>query len=797
MAKEKNTVDKKLNQFEKDQIFNPLLATLRENDKNNMFQSNAVLAFHKTGYPLFDYFFGTVANIHDDKGNLTSQERRIGQAYGTFNLIIGNSGSGKGQPVSTILPAPNNDHHIIMKNIKIGDMLFDRYGKPTKVIGIFPQGKMDIYKITFNDGRKAFCDKNHLWEVYHTYKNGNLIKEIKNIMDIYKDYVSVIGKNDIKRYKYKIKLLDHYTSYKYKRVPIDPYILGAFIGNGSFREEYLTFSSNDEFIPNMIANAYNLNIRHFKNSYIWRFYNKETGKPIRTADFFKDIPELINSYSRNKIIPEDYIYNSFSIRMSLLKGLMDTNGSIFKSKRDNSYAISYSSCSKKLVDQILEILYSLGWSGTISKDNRKNKYTNGCCWNIKLRVPYEFYSMFFLLPRKLEITNKAIKNNKNHKYQRDKKFITITDIRFHHKEESICIKVDNPEEMYLTEHYIPTHNTTLAVQMGANIIRQYPYSNVIHFDCENRFDASRCENITNLAPKYFENGSYIIKNGMVGLNDIQETIAKIWYDKMNMQDQASVIMPYKDEFNHDIKILQPSIVIIDSITTVLNESYDAEASKKSMDEAGSMRGNTEGARDARTLKGFFKDVLPMCKEANIIIYGINHINVNMSMNSFIPVARQQNFMKQDEIIPGGKTMLYYPHNIVKLTAKPSDNFTIETDGFNGHIVMVEPVKSSCNQSGNNSKGISFNLVFSYQKGFDNLRSLILYGKENGFIDGNRNRMKFKDDDSFTFNWKELSKEVNEKPIWECTKKFIIPALDTHLPFIDLSNSTFDMRSLDY
>ena len=53
-------------------------------------------------------------------------------------MIIGNSGSLKGQPISTKIPAPNDKHYILMKYIKIGDIIFDSDGNPTKVIGVFP-----------------------------------------------------------------------------------------------------------------------------------------------------------------------------------------------------------------------------------------------------------------------------------------------------------------------------------------------------------------------------------------------------------------------------------------------------------------------------------------------------------------------------------------------------------------------------------------------------------------------------------------------------------------------------------
>lgn len=343
--------------------------------------------------------------------------------------------------------------------------------------------------------------------------------------------------------------------------------------------------------------------------------------------------------------------------------------------------------------------------------------------------------------------------------------------------------------------------STLAVQLAANIIRQYKYSNAIYYDCENRTDLSRVETVSQLPSIYFEsiNGAperFMLISGAVALDVIQEMVVKTYMNKMRLRKEMTVASGFKDEFGKDVIIFQPTVIIIDSITSVINETFSPD-NNKDMSNAEKLRSNTEGARDAKTLKGFFKDIIPLCKEANIIIYGINHINSNIGMNSFIPVTKQQNYLKQDESIPGGKTMLYYPFNIIKLVSKPSDDFTRETDGFAGHIVMVEPIKCSSNQSGNNSKGISFEMVFSFKRGFDALRTMILYGKSYGIIEGNKTRMKFKEDDSFTFTWKNIYKEKNEKPIWENLKKYVFPHLLTHLSFVEPDETEFDDRSLDY
>lgn len=338
--------------------------------------------------------------------------------------------------------------------------------------------------------------------------------------------------------------------------------------------------------------------------------------------------------------------------------------------------------------------------------------------------------------------------------------------------------------------------TTLAAQLGANIIRQFPNAHLIHYDCEQRFGVTRAQVVSKLPISYFENNRYIIKDGAVGLDTMQETIIKLYAAKMKMKKDLMIKTQYKDEFGKDVEVMEPTVIIIDSITSVLSETFSPDNAKDVAD-AEKLRGNTEGARDAKSLKGFFKDILPLCKEANIIIYAINHINTNMSMNAFVPVARQQNYLKQDESIPGGKVLLYYPFNIIKLTAKPGDNYTEESDGFAGHVVMVEPIKSSSNQSGNNSKGVSFEMVFSFKNGFDAIRTLINYARERGIIEGNRTRYKFKENPDYTFSLKNIGAELKEKPIWDDIAKYIMPELDTHLPYVEPDTMKFDERIFDY
>lgn len=749
--------------IENKMTYNPLIQALQENDKKHLFTTNVTTAFLKTGYAQFDHFFGSVINKHDATGKIIKQEPRIGQAAGTFNMLVGSSQAGKCEPISTLIPAPVSNGYIRMGDINIGTTLFAADGSFTKVTGVFNKGIKDIYKITFSDGRTNYCGLEHLWEVQE-YSYGNWTTKVVSTEEIYNNITDDQG-----YCKFRIPNISSPVRYPKREISLDPYTFGVVLaadfvdyGDGIFR---LVLDTNE--IAEIIAqnNGFTYSYEPYNDDpfAVYSFFNEE--KPVMIADIY-DL-----CYKNNFRIPNNYKYNDAEIRYSIIQGIMDVSGIVTNGEKQ---FVTNNSLKAGLIEDVQEIIRSLG--------NNANIYNN------KLVISHDshFMSKIFRTYAKLSMIQDI-----GDRYQ----YIYITDVSYDRKEEAKCLMVDNTRHLYVTNQFILTHNTTFAIQVGANIIRQYPQANLIHFDCEERLDITRCENITNLPAEFFRNGRYLIKTGAVGLDIIQEMVVKTYVTKMRMKDQLMVDSGITDEFDEPVKILQPTFIIIDSITTVLSETFNPENNKESAD-AEKMRSNTEGARDAKTLKGFFKDVLPLCKEADIIIYAINHININMSMNAFVPVAKQQNYLKQDESIPGGKTMLYYPFNIIKLTAKTSDSFDEEADGFSGHIVMVEPLKCSSNQSGNNSKGVSFELVFSHKYGFDPLRSLIMYGRDRGLIEGNRNRLKFKGED-YTFAWKEIDTEKKTKPIWKDIQKYIIPDLDQYLPYTEVGTFSFDEESLNY
>jgi superfamily II DNA or RNA helicase len=395
-------------------------------------------------------------------------------------------GTGKSLPVNTLIPTPTG--YKKMGDIQVGDRVFGSDGLPTTVLGVFPQGMRDVYRITFSDGRTVLCDKEHLWNAYtngcrykqHTFKTSDMLKNYK----IYTPSNVKTGR-DPYTYRYRIPLLSSAVQYDHKDVPIHPYVLGALIGNGCLiSNNQLTISSGDDFVPCKIAKLCHFYVKKLSiHDYNYGFYHNKKNivthkdQPVYTSEFLKPYPELID-YSRHKVIPDDYLYNDYDTRIGLLRGLMDTDGSI--SYSNGRFNVSYSSCSKKLLEQIQELIWGLGFIANIgTPDKRADKYIEGYCSQVNIKVPNKFKQELFTHPKKLEIAKQAADRLD---YQQPFRHLLIKDMQYVGKEETQCIYVDSHDHLYLTEKFIVTHNTFMAcysaIKVGLRTLIIVPTSSI-------------------------------------------------------------------------------------------------------------------------------------------------------------------------------------------------------------------------------------------------------------------------------------------------------------------------------
>lgn len=381
------------------------------------------------GYPLFGPLINSI-----------TRGARLGKLY----LRSAPTGLGKAIPNSTIIPTPTGDKRV--DQIKINEFLFDKEGKPTKVLGVYPQlSKKQVYEVYLSDGRKAECCEEHLWTVLYGKRKTRKTLELK---DIYNECLEKGYQYQNRQYRFYLPL-NQAVEYPEKKFLCPPYVMGAFLGDGHLVESptnhiVLFSSADEELIKNLEKELGAFGIKRAGNNYNWIFRkdknDKKTG--IWTKELFQEYPELINANSHNKFIPMDYLTSSFAQRLDLLNGLLDTDGSVDKTGR----RITYTSVSEQLIKDVKTLCRSLGI--LVSESHIEKIY------ELQIRPKKEIRDQLFRLTRKRQ----RILNNLTNFRSNDNVGIVkiVPTSRF---EEMTCFMVDNSEHLFLMNDFIVTHNT--------------------------------------------------------------------------------------------------------------------------------------------------------------------------------------------------------------------------------------------------------------------------------------------------------------------------------------------------
>lgn len=387
-----------------------------------------------TGYPVFDMAIG---------GGLRN---------GTVNMIGARPKALRyGEKVYT----PNGIVNI--EDIKVGDTVIHPFIGQTKVTGVHDHKNEKIYRVTFRDGDYIECGEDHLWEVTRR----NYPKTfVKTTLELSKNL-----KVKAQEYKWDVRLCNP-IQFTHQEVELDPYILGLLLGDGSFRNA-ITFHNTSDELLSVIKNM-DYEVKEEKD-------DRVGACPSLRINGLQPIIRSLGLYkkkAKDKFIPEHYLYNDIATRLSLLQGLMDTDGDC--SQDGNSFRARFGTISPHLAKGVKELVQSLGGLCSITEQHGMYKGRPHLSYRCAVRLPN--FNPF-------KLRSKA--ENYPFKYDRLKR--TIVDIQLiDTRDDARCLTLEADDGLFLTTNCVVTHNTgksVLALNIGSHIAEKINVP-VLYLDTE-------------------------------------------------------------------------------------------------------------------------------------------------------------------------------------------------------------------------------------------------------------------------------------------------------------------------
>ena len=349
-------------------------------------------------------------------------------------LLVVARKNGKALALDTKIPTPNGWR--TMSDLRIGDEVFAVDGTPSKIIATSPvQFGHQCYRVTFEDGAAIIADADHLWTVTTKKKRTPFLV---TTAEMQKCFMHKRADSKGVEYKYRVPM-NLSVKYPHKALPISPYMLGVWLGDGESSGGRISCGESDlEEMINLIKTEGYAVTSCKRDKSCFRFYISMLASNLRELN-------LLN----NKHIPRIYLQASISQRWELLKGLMDTDGYCSKNGE-----CEFTQKNKAVADGICELLSSLGIKNTVTT---KIPTIDGRKCNLVYRVNFftDKKASCFKLKRKIACLKPAL--NKRMQYK------SIVDIEPVESVPVKCIGIDNPSQLYLAgEHFTATHNTPLA-----------------------------------------------------------------------------------------------------------------------------------------------------------------------------------------------------------------------------------------------------------------------------------------------------------------------------------------------
>jgi phosphate starvation-inducible PhoH-like protein len=363
---------------------------------------------------------------------------------------------GRAQPYGSHVLTPNGFRPI--GELTVGDLVVASDGSPTPVIGVYPQGSKEIFRVRTQDGASTLCCGEHLWAV-STAEDRRREKPLRIL-----ETREMIGRlRGTHAHRFELPLVSKPVEFEPSEVPMDPYALGLLLGDGC-----LTTSTTPSFATgdSELALALQMSLTRVevvpKQAFDYVLRNRAGGRggvvvvnPVTAV--LRELG-LDGTRSSTKFVPQIYLQNSQEIRLGLLQGLLDTDGGPVTQAR-RTCRVQYSTTSPRLRDDVLFLVRSLG-GVAYPRTRHVVGLSPGRARGRPIEHRSDSYDLDIRLPRSIEpfrLTRKLWTYRAFGGGGRPMRFIDR--IEPAGRQETVCIQVAAADSLYVTDDFLVTHNT--------------------------------------------------------------------------------------------------------------------------------------------------------------------------------------------------------------------------------------------------------------------------------------------------------------------------------------------------
>lgn len=380
--------------------------------------------------------------VYGEERDLDGEVERVGMVHGMmdpqmlFNYM---------RPLSLDTPLPTPSGWTTMGEVEPGDWLFNEQGQPCRVLGLSPiYTQHACFKVTFDDGTSIIADGDHRWPVERkapTQRDGQYV-----IWKTESVPTRLLMKH--RYYLWNTRPLD----LPEEDLPIDPYVLGVWLGDGSQAEPRITSGERD--VKEMRALLEDCGMT------LSRGYQQSGALTFTLLGVRRQFTRL--GLLGHKHIPPVYLRASAAQRLALLQGIMDTDGTVGPEGQ-----CSLTTTIAALRDGFTELLHSLGLKVRVVHQERPvhlfpngQMYRQSEAWVFSFSPPEGVDS--FRFERKLLAQRRRERFHPRRTNRREIVRVERVDavpVR--------CLAIDSPSHLFLAgSGMVPTHNSAEAEAIG-------------------------------------------------------------------------------------------------------------------------------------------------------------------------------------------------------------------------------------------------------------------------------------------------------------------------------------------